>query len=195
MLSWPTRSRVSIRGKTPSNRCKSEPQIAQPVTLMMPFRPSSLLGSGTVAHRMSFFRKSPGRNCGQKMPAAKSVPRGSERQRKTRVGDFERTAPQETGVSASRPFAIVTSASTGIGFELPKGCGQEGCDLLIAADGPEMAKAAASLRDAGTEIEAPHVDLATTDGVDKLCAAAKGRQVDALLANAGRGHGRGTAKK
>src|SRR6202012_1053535 len=32
-------------------------------------------------------------------------------------------------------------------------------------------------------------DLATTEGVDKLYAAAKGRRVDALLANAGRGLG------
>jgi len=35
-------------------------------------------------------------------------------------------------------------------------------------------------------VEALQVDLATTEGVDKLYAAAKGRQVDALLANAGR---------
>jgi short-subunit dehydrogenase len=94
-------------------------------------------------------------------------------------------------MSASRPFAIVTGASTGIGFELAKRCAQEGYDLLIAADEPEIEKAAASLRDAGTEIEALQVDLATTDGVDKLYAAAKGRQVDALLANAGRGLGHG----
>jgi uncharacterized protein len=94
-------------------------------------------------------------------------------------------------MSANRPFAIVTGASTGIGFELAKRCAQEGYDLLIAADEPEIEKAAASLRDGGTEIEALQVDLATTDGVDKLYAAAKGRQVDALLANAGRGLGHG----
>jgi short-subunit dehydrogenase len=94
-------------------------------------------------------------------------------------------------MSASRPFAIVTGASTGIGFELAKCCAQEGYDLLIAADEPEIENAAASLRDIGTGIEAVQVDLATTDGVDKLYAAAKGRQVDALLANAGRGLGHG----
>jgi short-subunit dehydrogenase len=94
-------------------------------------------------------------------------------------------------MSASRPFAIVTGASTGIGFELAKRCAQEGYDLLIAADEPEIENAAASLRDIGTGIEAVQVDLATTDGVDKLYAAAKGRQVDVLLANAGRGLGHG----
>jgi short-subunit dehydrogenase len=39
------------------------------------------------------------------------------------------------------------------------------------------------------EVEAIQADLATTEGVDKLSVAAKGRQVDALLANAGRGLG------
>src|ERR1700709_103264 len=92
-------------------------------------------------------------------------------------------------MSASRPFAIVTGASTGIGFELAKRCTKEGYDLLIAADEPEIEKAAASLRNGGAEVEAVQADLATTEGVEKLYAAAKGRQVDALLANAGRGRG------
>jgi short-subunit dehydrogenase len=92
-------------------------------------------------------------------------------------------------MSASRPFAIVTGASTGIGFELAKRCAKEGYDLLIAADEAEIETAAESLRDKGTEIEAIQADLATTEGVNKLYAAAKGRQVDALLANAGRGLG------
>src|ERR1700710_2833812 len=92
-------------------------------------------------------------------------------------------------MSASRPFAIVTGASTGIGFELAKRCTKEGYDLLIAADEPEIEKAAASLRGGGTNVEALQADLATTEGVDRLYAAMKGRQVDALLANAGRGLG------
>ena len=61
--------------------------------------------------------------------------------------------------------------------------------FLIAADEPEIEKAAASLREDGTEVEALQADLATTEGVDKLYAAVTGRQVDALLANAGRGLG------
>jgi uncharacterized protein len=89
----------------------------------------------------------------------------------------------------NRPFAIVTGASTGIGFELAKRCAKEGYDPLIAADEPEIEKAAASLRDDSTEIEALQADLATIEGVGKLYAAVKGRQVDALLANAGRGLG------
>ena len=89
-------------------------------------------------------------------------------------------------MSATRPFAISTGASSGIGFELAKRCAKEGYDLLIAADEPEIEKAAASLREDGTEVEALQADLATTEGVDKLYAAVKGRQVDALLVNGGR---------
>jgi len=90
---------------------------------------------------------------------------------------------------ASRPFAIVTGASTGIGLELARRCANKGYDLLIAADEPEIEQAAASLRAGGAEVQSLQVDLATTEGVDKLYAAAKGRPVDALLANAGRGLG------
>ena len=90
-------------------------------------------------------------------------------------------------MSTNRLFAIVTGASTGIGFELAKRCAQEGYDLLIAADEPEIESA----RSEGATVEALQADLATIEGVDKLYAAAKGRQVDALLANAGRGLGHG----
>ena len=93
-------------------------------------------------------------------------------------------------MSDSRPFAIVTGASTGIGFELAKRCAKEGYDLLIAADEPAIEQAASSLRNGGAEVEAVQADLATTEGVERLYAAAKGRQVDALLANAGRGLGK-----
>jgi short-subunit dehydrogenase len=88
-------------------------------------------------------------------------------------------------------FAIVTGASTGIGFELARLCAREGFDLLIAADEPEIHDAARKLRDEKGvgAVEALQVDLATTEGVDKLYAAAKGRQVDVLMANAGRGLG------
>jgi len=69
---------------------------------------------------------------------------------------------------ASRPFAIVTGASTGIGLELAKRCAKEGYDLLIAADEPAIEQAAASLRIAGAEVDAVQADLSTTEGVDKL---------------------------
>lgn len=90
-----------------------------------------------------------------------------------------------------RPFAIVTGASTGIGFELAMRCAENGFDLLIAADEPEIEHAAEALRRQGGQVEAVQADLATIEGVDRLHAAANGRPVDALLANAGRGLGKG----
>ena len=91
---------------------------------------------------------------------------------------------------AAKPFAIVTGASTGIGYELARECAEHGYDLLIAANEPEIEEAAATLRQHGTEVHALQVDLTDRSGVETLYAAAGGRPVDALLANAGRGLGR-----
>ena len=91
----------------------------------------------------------------------------------------------------SKPFAIVTGASSGIGLELAVICAEEGFDLLVAADRPEIQAAADRLRAMGAEVTVVETDLATTAGVDQLWAAALGRPVDALLANAGHGLGRG----
>jgi uncharacterized protein len=93
--------------------------------------------------------------------------------------------------SQIRKFAIVTGASTGIGFELAKICLNNEYDVLIAADETEIEQAAAVLRQGGGAVEAVQADLSGPEGVDRLYSAAKGRQVDALLANAGRGLGHG----
>jgi short-subunit dehydrogenase len=86
-------------------------------------------------------------------------------------------------------FAIVTGASSGIGLELARCCAASGFDLLIAADEPEIEAAAQVLRRENVRVKALQVDLSTMEGVDRLYAAADGRPVDALLANAGRGLG------
>jgi short-subunit dehydrogenase len=91
--------------------------------------------------------------------------------------------------SADRPFAIVTGASSGIGFHLARECAQHGYDLLVAADRPEITGAAEDFRGFGVHVDAIEADLATPDGVDRLVAATNGREVDALLANAGHGLG------
>lgn len=93
--------------------------------------------------------------------------------------------------SNTRPLAIITGASTGIGYELAKLCAENGYDLLIAADESAINEAAQKFRALGVEVEAVEADLATLEGVDKLYAAVKGRAVEALLANAGHGLGHG----
>jgi short-subunit dehydrogenase len=93
--------------------------------------------------------------------------------------------------NTSQGLAIVTGASTGIGYELAKICAAEGFDLIVAADEPAIEKAAAELRRDGRAVEAVQADLATTEGVDQLLAKLNGRPVGALLANAGRGLGKG----
>jgi short-subunit dehydrogenase len=90
----------------------------------------------------------------------------------------------------TRPLAIVTGASSGIGFELAKLCAENGFDLIIAADEPAIDTAADALRSIGVTVEPLMVDLATQQGVEQLHALVGGRPVDYLLANAGHGLGR-----
>jgi short-subunit dehydrogenase len=92
--------------------------------------------------------------------------------------------------TSARPLAVITGASTGIGFELAKLCGENDFNLLVAADEPEIQAAAQKLRANGANVEAVEADLANKEGVDALIAAIAGRPVAALLANAGRGLGR-----
>jgi len=92
--------------------------------------------------------------------------------------------------ATTRPFAIVTGASSGIGFDLARCAAQAGYDLLIAADEPQIDAAATALRTEGVTVEAMQIDLASPHGAEYLYAAAD-RPVDVLLANAGRGLGGG----
>lgn len=86
-------------------------------------------------------------------------------------------------------LAIVTGASTGIGFELASIAAEEGYDLIVVADEPLIDAAAADFRGHGVEVISVEADLATFQGVDRLLAAADGRQIDVLCANAGQSHG------
>ena len=89
---------------------------------------------------------------------------------------------------APRPLAVVTGASTGIGFHLARCAARQGYDLVIAADTP-LADAVADFESLGAQVQAVQADLASTEGVLHLIQAIGEREVDALMANAGHGLG------
>ena len=90
----------------------------------------------------------------------------------------------------SKPFAIVTGASSGIGLELAAICAQEGFDLLVAADRPEIHTAADRFRESRRSTS-PRLKQISRRRLASISSgrAAAGRPVDALLANAGHGLG------
>jgi short-subunit dehydrogenase len=93
--------------------------------------------------------------------------------------------------SHDRPLAVVTGASSGIGYELAKVFAEEGFDLLIAAEDGELTTALEELKGSAANVEAHRVDLATEAGVIELYRHIQGtgRPVDALALNAGIGAG------
>jgi len=88
-----------------------------------------------------------------------------------------------------RPLAVVTGASSGIGYALARIAADAGYDLVIAADTPEIVEAAQALGGAGVWVDHIQVDLATRAGVEQLLQKVGDRPVDVLLANAGHGLG------
>lgn len=90
-----------------------------------------------------------------------------------------------------QPLALVTRASTGIGYELAKCCANDGYDLIVVADEAEIKTAAKDFEALGAKVEAIVADLSKTEEIDKLLNMIGSRTIDALLANAGRGLGKG----
>lgn len=86
-------------------------------------------------------------------------------------------------------FAVITGASTGIGFELATLAAQEGYDILIVADESLIHAAGADFKQFGNDVQSLEADLSSVDGVEMLLQAIGRRNVDVLCANAGTGHG------
>jgi short-subunit dehydrogenase len=91
----------------------------------------------------------------------------------------------------TKPLALVTGASSGIGLELAKQFARHGFDLVVNAEDPGLDSAAATLRTEGTEVVAVQADLRTPEGIEQLWTRvqALGRPLDAAALNAGIGRG------
>jgi uncharacterized protein len=91
----------------------------------------------------------------------------------------------------ARMFAVVTGASSGIGYELARVFGENGYDLLINSSGERLEKAASDLKSLGTEVTPVQSDLSTYEGVEQLWRVIEGtgRPIDAIAMNAGVGVG------
>src|SRR3954469_23728521 len=91
----------------------------------------------------------------------------------------------------TKALAVVTGASSGIGFELARQFAEHDFDLLINAEDGELETAAAQLRTSGADVRTVQADLTSYEGVEQLYSAivATGRPVAAAALNAGVGQG------
>lgn len=90
-----------------------------------------------------------------------------------------------------QPFAVVTGASSGIGFELAKQFGNSGFDLLIVASSNDIFTAQEELEAQGISVKAVKANLASYSGVETLYQDIKGfgKPLEAIAINAGVGVG------
>jgi len=92
---------------------------------------------------------------------------------------------------STRPLALVTGASSGIGLELARICVAEGYDVIVNAEDAAIESAAAELRTGGATVTAVVADLRDHEAIHILLGAinAAGRPLDLVFANAGFGLG------
>ena len=89
--------------------------------------------------------------------------------------------------STTKQLALVTGASSGIGYEMAKQFAAHNFDLVIVAESDRINTAASDLRSTGANVEVVQTNLAGHDGVHKLLDVLKARPLDAAAINAGVG--------
>ncbi|MBT2585304.1 SDR family oxidoreductase [Arthrobacter sp. ISL-95] len=93
--------------------------------------------------------------------------------------------------TTDRPLALVTGASSGIGFELARQFLSNGYDTVIVAENQKIHTAADELKGLGGEVYAEQIDLTDRQGMSRLhtAVASLGRPLEAAAINAGIGVG------
>jgi short-subunit dehydrogenase len=88
-------------------------------------------------------------------------------------------------------LAVVTGASSGIGYSLAKELARRGYDLVVCSSGDRLEDAARDFNSLGVSVQHVRADLATKEGVISLWdrIQALGRHVDIACLNAGIGVG------
>ncbi|MER6349982.1 SDR family NAD(P)-dependent oxidoreductase [Streptomyces sp. NPDC001595] len=89
----------------------------------------------------------------------------------------------------TRPIALITGASSGIGRELARQFALHGYDLVVNAEDEGLEAAARGLRESGAEVRAVRADLRTAEGRYRLLDALDGLTVEVAALNAGVGQG------
>ena len=94
-------------------------------------------------------------------------------------------------VADTRPLALVTGASSGIGLELARQLAERGYDLVVTAEDEGLAAVVAELRSSGAGVDSVRADLTEPAGVRAVhtAVAGQGRPVDVAALNAGVGLG------
>jgi uncharacterized protein len=92
--------------------------------------------------------------------------------------------------TATRPLALVTGASSGIGRELAVELAARDYDLVLAAEDGDLSTVGEGAQRSGASVVTVTADLATDAGVEKLVGEVEGlgRPVDVLCLNAGVGN-------
>jgi short-subunit dehydrogenase len=90
-----------------------------------------------------------------------------------------------------KKLAVVTGASSGIGYELAKVFAEEGFDLMVVSEDERIFDVASEFSQLGAKVLPVRIDLSTTDGTEAFFQKIRdnGLPVDVLAVNAGVGSG------
>lgn len=93
--------------------------------------------------------------------------------------------------TTARPLALITGASSGIGYELAKVFAKNGYDLFVTSGSNKINEVIEDFHALGAKVFSAEVDLAESEGADKLWkeVTAANRKVDVACINAGVGVG------